>query len=381
MNIVAEEELRRKKRLAKKEREQESQGGSRYREGKKRRISDQSEDDGDHASSRDGESIVNKTPERLSQVKADLSSAIRPTSPVKPTVAKNTLFRSYVDTVAAAKTPAEKQTSSNVIDLESDDSTDPVDEEDTVLEVAAVKAAKPSIYDDIDLSDEEFPELARQAREKARRKRLQSDFPAKVTPDPPPGPTIAGSSGRSESVLTLNGPPPSHDPVVSILITSRITNTNPLIVNRRIGQRLKEVRVTWCQKQQFSSEFSAAVILVWRGQRLFDITSCKSLGISVDDDGNIVIKSKKDILGEEGHKIHIEAMTEEMFKEEKRAKIRGPSETVQEYGTEQTVVESPVQEEQVKIILKAKGFEEFKLIVKPVRANGKKMYSSFLTFM
>ena len=367
MNVAAQEELRRKKKAAKKERERISQGVNEQREEKRRRISDVSEDEDDCDSSEDGGNNTDRNREESREPEVNLPSPIKSTGPVNPITLPSSLARSYADTVAAAKARSERPALAKVIDLESDDDSYPADGEKAGIGVTAVKPAEPAIYDNIELSDEEFPELAQQAREKARMKRLQADSPTKVMPDQQLGLTIPISTGRSQSVRASKSPPPPIDSVVSILITSSITNTNPLIVNRRIGQRLKEVRITWCQKQQFSPEFTNTIILVWRGKRLFDITSCRSLGIGVDGNGNIVTQGKRDILGEENGKIHMEAMTEEMFDEQKKAKARESCEIQEEPVTEQAVVEQPVQERQVKIILKAKGFDEFKLIVKPVR--------------
>ena len=42
----------------------------------------------------------------------------------------------------------------------------------------------------------------------------------------------------------------------------------------------------------------------------------------MDLNGNIIIKGRKDILGEEKRQIHIEAITEEILEETKRQKLR-----------------------------------------------------------
>ncbi|KAL9121627.1 MAG: hypothetical protein Q9187_001819 [Circinaria calcarea] len=365
--IAAEEELRRKRRLAKKEKESGARGGTEEREEKRRRVADESEDENldDYDGDDDGTAVATSTGPKSSHAKTEIMVKSRSTSPVKPVTAPKTLVHSYEEAIATSKLQLERTLQSKIIDLGDDEEPDSAHEDEADIEVTAVKVTKPSEYDDFELSDEEFPELARQAREKARRKRLQADISATTTPDPP----ATLESKAIDQLAAVHAPtplpPPLPEPVISILITSNIPNTLPLIVNRRLSQRLREVRVTWCQKQSFTSDFSSTVVLTWRGKRLFDITSCKSLGIGVDADGNIVTKGEKDILGEENRQIHMEAMTEEMFEDRRKAKAEDPSVTTHEQDTEEPAEEQPQQEEQVKIILKAKGFADFKLIVKP----------------
>ncbi|GKZ40163.1 hypothetical protein AbraIFM66950_002731, partial [Aspergillus brasiliensis] len=69
------------------------------------------------------------------------------------------------------------------------------------------------------------------------------------------------------------------EPIVQILITSRIPNTRPLIVRRKMNQSLKDVRLAWCNRQHFNKEMQDSVFLTWKGKRLFDVTTCRSLGV------------------------------------------------------------------------------------------------------
>ena len=133
---------------------------------------------------------------------------------------------------------------SNIIDLEDEDDSSKEDQDEDV-EVTAVKRAEapPEEEEDFPPSDEEFAELARKAREKARRKRLEADALGPNCDQPSSG-RADDRSGRLEASQELTLPPAASDPVVSILITSRIANTSPLIVNRKVSQRLKDVRVT-----------------------------------------------------------------------------------------------------------------------------------------
>lgn len=203
-------------------------------------------------------------------------------------------------------------------------------------------------------SDEEFAALARQARERHRRQQLGAAKSA--TP----------GAGAAQSPVSSESPP---DPVIKILVTSRIPGTKPLFVQRRYTQRLKEIRTVWCQKQGFDPEFTKDVFFTHRMRRLWDVTTCKSLGLGINEDGQVYLKGDE---GKEGvDKVHLEAMTNEIIAqvtaEEARKKWANNKEEPEdqvETGAEANKAEK--EKQYVRIILKAKGKEDFKLKVKDV---------------
>ncbi|KAJ5409708.1 uncharacterized protein N7487_004067 [Penicillium crustosum] len=73
---------------------------------------------------------------------------------------------------------------------------------------------------------------------------------------------------------------PADDPIVQILISSEIANTKPLLVHRKMSQRLRDVRLAWCNRQNFDPQIQASIYLTWKGRRLFDVTTCRSLNIN-----------------------------------------------------------------------------------------------------
>ena len=373
-DIVAEEEKKRKRKLARKEREWAKQNRDVVeRAGKRRRISDYSEDEDDHSSSgtggEDGKPLeeLKKTasvPAESSPTRASAEKADRDGSP-------KSLLKRYESTVTAANNVQEAKTQAQiVIDLE-----DKEEEQHFGLAPGLpldLPQAAPEYLneaEDFPPSDEEFPELARQAREKARLKRMEKEKEASAVPEYPCMITMnktfdAPQTSREETVASQ---PPPPDPKVDILITSQIPNTKPLIVSRKLTQRLKDVRLTWCQRQGFSVEATASIFLTWRGKRLFDVTTCRSMGIGVDTHGNVALKGERDMLRAENRQIHMEAMTEEMMDDYKKGK-RNLTGGDAEYKDEE-IVEQPKQPAGIKIILRSKDFEDFKLIVKPVRAR------------
>ncbi|MCJ1306025.1 hypothetical protein MMC08_008843 [Hypocenomyce scalaris] len=364
VDIAAEEERRRKRKLARKEKERARTANREEREGKRRRISDYSEDDDDHSSSgTEQEEVAKSITAKVQPVESHKSA-----SPRRPQISPKSLLKQYEEiTAVPGSEERHKPSQSRVIEIdESEDAPGEVPGGDELEITTVTTAQSPQVEDDgLLASDEEFPELARKAREKARQKRLEAEATF-ASLDPPPSAPRDWSLQRSPSQQQPTPPPqPPPDDIISILITSRIANTTPLIVNRRISQRLKDVRMTWCDRQGFTPEDTATVFLTWRGKRLFDVTTCKSLGIGVSADGSIVMKGKKDILGEEERRIHMEAMTEEILEDYKKSKRRAMGdEDAEESGYQEAEQVEQKAEEQVRVILKAKGLDDFKLRVK-----------------
>ncbi|KAI1915393.1 hypothetical protein LOZ58_006688 [Ophidiomyces ophidiicola] len=159
-------------------------------------------------------------------------------------------------------------------------------------------------------SDEEFPELVQKARERARLLHQNND--TSTTPDCPKSSRWPGvglkytkstcfHTGASRAVDEYY----ANDPVVRILITSPLNKTRPLLIHRRFSQSLGDVRKAWCEKQVLDPTVASTVFLTWQGKRLFDITTCKSLGVLPLAPGSS---------GEDGDlRVHMEAVTLETF--------------------------------------------------------------------
>ena len=358
---ASEAERARKRKLARKEKERARQNEIGERVWKRRRVSedeDEDEDEDDESSS-DGRS--NSSHPSRKDIKASPTPSTNHhtpplTSPPKPIHSPESLLRRYEAKVAASQAGQEhdqKLKVSDIIDLEYEEDSSALPGQDSTWNSTVVKPAAPAEDDDQPGSDEEFPELARQAREKARRKRLEEDI-ASTAADP------------QDVLLSLHQPmsPTSQpDPILRILITSSIENTTPLIVTRKVSQRLKDVRLAWTERQKFPPDFSDTVFLTWRGKRLFDVTTCRSLGFTVDAMGRISMKGGS--WEEEEGQIHMEAMTAKVLEAYKKAK-RNEATVQEDVGVQEEAVEVKDREPQVRIILKAKELDDFKLQVRPV---------------
>ena len=362
---VAELEQKRKAKAARKEAEKARQQAEAQPAEKRRRISCEDDDDLYGASDRD-EKLHRPSPSRPETKSATLNkgTTTEAQSHVKHEPSPKSLAKRYDEkiTTKMENDAKPKPPSVDIIDL---DESDEVEEED--LRVTQTTKPPPPDDDDFPASDDEYAELVRKAREKARRKRLEDDIiPSKqkqafsVEPESRPQTSSSGNTSTARSAL---------DPEVEILITSRLENAIPLIIRRRISQRLKDVRITWCDKNQFSPDMTESIFLTWRGKRLFDVTSCKSLGIAVDEDGRVRARGQDDVMIDEDRKVHMEAMTETLYEEYQEAKRRATEPKNEDEEKEQAPVQQKPSESQVRIILKAKGFADFKLIAKPVSVS------------
>ncbi|GAB1733193.1 hypothetical protein NU195Hw_g3735t1 [Hortaea werneckii] len=219
-------------------------------------------------------------------------------------------------------------------------------------------------------SDEEFAEL----RRRARAQKLKEEEAKKKTQAPDAKSPTPGLDGAGPSRIGLPTPPPAQDPPVKLLVTSELDNTRPLMVYRKLTQRLQEIRVAWCQKQGFSDEFTKGIFLIHKLSRLYDSTTCRSLGLYIDKDGQIKLKGSE---MPQDAQIHLEAVTEEIFEKKKAEKARQerarekallgePDEEADVQAAEAPKESAAREEANVRIVLRAKGVSQpFKLKVKP----------------
>ena len=360
LDPVVEAERKRKARSAKKEAEKARQKAEEQPAEKRRRVSAEDDDDLYGVSDQEAKpSLLGKPNGPLEQAHTDEGSCRN--SSLKREPSPKSLSKRFEDETMVRnieKKPVAQL--SNIIDLEESD-----EDEDFKVTQVVKPLPPPPEEDDFPASDEEYAEMARKVREKARRKRLQDDILAETPKQPIP---LERDSVSQQSLSThaSTPPPPPLDPEVFILVTSRLENAVPLIVKRRLSQRLKDVRLTWCSHNQLTDEMTGSIFLTWRGRRLFDVTSCKSLGIAVDKEGRVMAKDQDDFLADEERKIHMEAMTEEIHGEYQKAKRRATEQQNEDKDEEQAPPQHNPPEVQVRLILKAKGFADFKLIAKPV---------------
>ncbi|KFZ04019.1 hypothetical protein V502_10473, partial [Pseudogymnoascus sp. VKM F-4520 (FW-2644)] len=161
------------------------------------------------------------------------------------------------------------------------------------------------------------------------------------------------------------------DPTLTILITSPLPHTTPLLIRRRLSQRLKDVRLAWCARQPPHAGAAATVIfLTYRGLRVWDTSTCGSMGVKISRAGGVL----DDGGGAEGGDVHLEAWTNEAFEaykaaEEAKARnahldLENEDSGVGSGVAAEVVPAQQVQQEKLRIILRAKDMPEVKLRVK-----------------
>lgn len=241
---------------------------------------------------------------------------------------------------------------------------DDTDDDDDLAITASRPAKAPSPpREEPDTDEELFPELVA----RARARRLAEDAAAQ---------NRGTANGEASQIF---------DPVLQILVSSSIPNTSPLLVRRKLSQRLKEVRNVWCERQGFDADFSSKIFLTYKTRKLYDVTTCRSLGLQVSPEGRVINEEAearrkearlwgggsddKDNPEDDG-RVHIVAVTEEEFERQKREKERQNAISAglePERESAAVPTERPEEAEQtIRILLKAKGFKDYKLKVRPV---------------
>jgi hypothetical protein len=213
--------------------------------------------------------------------------------------------------------------------------------------------------EDDDESDEELAALARQ-------RRLQRTHPSIVN---------AGSNSSTPQRGTAELPhiglptPPLPDPAVKILVSSRIKETKPLMVYRKLSQNIRDIRLAWCTRQEFDPAFTDRVFLIHNMRRVYDMTTCHSLGLETDAEGNITMKGAE---GKDGvDQVALEAVTDDIYKMLLDEKAKSDAKNLKQWeiggeddAEDEAISAPPPQKELVRLVLKAKGKQDFKLQVK-----------------
>ncbi|OJJ59289.1 hypothetical protein ASPSYDRAFT_56900 [Aspergillus sydowii CBS 593.65] len=147
--------------------------------------------------------------------------------------------------------------------------------------------------------------------------------------------------------------------VVQIFITSKIPKTKSLIIHRKMSQSLKGVRLAWCAHQNLPRELHSTVFLAWKGRRLFDVTTCRSLNIGVHNAFTKELPPFENCFSDvDDCRIHMEAVTEQTFAGRSRpSPIIARFDTTPSAPTEPRGTDKYIQSE---IILKCPEFDEFK---------------------
>jgi Ubiquitin-2 like Rad60 SUMO-like len=314
---------------------------------KKRRISKEIADEdsaSDSGSTKTSRSTRSSTSDKAKELEID--RVTRST----PKLNKN-LHSGLEDSPSKTKDPIRSKPDSVAIELEDDDSEinvskstsaaqseSPAKLKSAVKVCASTATTKPPDPPELESEDSEEDEymraLKRKAREKSRLQRLgigQSKPLASASPasdtrspsidagrqdSPPTQPSFTDSTSDPFADTTTNT---EDDPNVSILITSLIPNSKPLIVNRRASQPLQQVKDFWCARQNFEPAFATKVFFTWRGTKLFNSSTMRTVLRQLKKERGFDPDGSDD---PSKGRITVEALTQEIYDERQKAKER-----------------------------------------------------------
>ena len=384
-DVLAEEERKRAKRRAKAVEKGRIRNADK-RDSKRRRVSEDEDCNSDPDSSHSQGHAVRE------------SSSTRREGPVTrstPTK-KRDVPRSETSLGASScdlkRTPPIKAT---VVDL-GDNDDDAVDEMPNTpaktMKVSPLRSRPkpPSSDAESDNEDEYLVELKRRARERARMQKLGITKPQTDTTDPTAHKSQSPATGtdlplpssaKSPRETSFHQTPPApsatekvKDTRVSILIQTAIPDTKQLIVNRLASQNFQQVREAWCRRQEFDDPeaMMRKVFLTWRGTRLYDATTCTRILSTMKaerQNSRWSFDSDDEDSDHSQGKIEVEAITEEIMAERKKAKEQEEAAAAGERGdTEEdspSEEPAPPKEADLKIWLKNPDMEPLQLKVRP----------------
>lgn len=232
------------------------------------------------------------------------------------------------------KPPAMNKSTSQAIEFDDDDD-DPFSNE--------LEKPIAIVEDDEPLFEEAYPELV----ERARKRQLEIQMALKKA---------SSSEGKnSNGVEDVFGEKRIDiDPVVHILVTSSLPGAVPLVLRRKVSQRMKEVKQAWIDRQppETIGADGHTIFLTWKGAKLYDVATCEHIGIRMGPDG---LMNSDDLDGK--GRLHLEAWTPASLEEWQR------KEEEQRRKADVAAEPEPVREikvDKVKLIFKAKGLEDIK---------------------
>jgi hypothetical protein len=278
---------------------------------------------------------------------------VTPLSPVPSVPPPDSLSSRYDTLATAAFSKPPSDTKPLVIDLGDSDSdgADPIDYPKHTT--AHAQSTRHTALDDDDeleeVSDPRLAALAARARERAANKARAAASP----------------SGDGE---------PSKAPVVDVFIDPMIPDAKPLRVKVRTDSTLERTKSAWCAKEGYSPEMTRAVFFTWKGTRLYDSTTVKRLGIQIDEHGNVSVEGDSNIYDETNiPKVIVEAWTDTLFQQHKREEAEAAT-AKRKAAEPPPVIEerTPTPEpaptvQKIRLKMKAKGMDEYKISVNPVR--------------
>jgi hypothetical protein len=162
----------------------------------------------------------------------------------------------------------------------------------------------------------------------------------------------------------------SHDAIVKVFVDSRALGiNNPLLIMRRLNQTCQVILDTWVAKAigkgiDIPDDMASSLFLAWKGNKIYGHSTLSSLGIEVDERGNLK-HAQGDGYSRGG--IQLEIWSEEAYAEylkrqgKKRAVLGADDGDLSGSEGEEEPLPPPPKKKGIKIVLKAKEHEPLKL--------------------
>jgi hypothetical protein len=129
-------------------------------------------------------------------------------------------------------------------------------------------------------------------------------------------------------------------------------------------QTFKEVRQSWCRTNIAAGKLQPSaepdVMIKLNGRKVYDVQTCKSLGIGLDAEGRPTLKDAHGI-PQSLEMVRICATTRQIEDEEREKRLKAAAD-------EPDAPSSPVQpkEPEYKLVLRSRDYEELKISVRKV---------------
>jgi hypothetical protein len=183
----------------------------------------------------------------------------------------------------------------------------------------------------------------------------------------------AANKAQAAALPTANGEP-AKAPVVDIFIDPMIPGAKPLRVKVRTDSTLERTRLAWCAKEGFSADQTRDVYFTWKKTRVFDSTTVKRLGIQIDRHGTVTVEGDSNMYDDTNiPKVVVEAWTDALLQQHRKdeeaaaaakKKAAEPPPVIEERTP---TPELAPKAKKIRLIMKAKGKEEYRISVNPVR--------------
>jgi hypothetical protein len=157
----------------------------------------------------------------------------------------------------------------------------------------------------------------------------------------------------------------ADEPIIELLIDSHLPEGRHLLVKIRYSQKFKEVRQAFCKHNSLAPDKARQVMFTWKGLKVYDGSSCKDLSVELNSSGLPVLRSSSG-REESADKLTLVATTKEIDQQEK-------AEAAQEEAAKLAALEAEAsggpevlveKEKEYRIVLRSKGFSDYKLKVK-----------------